>query len=142
MDLKSAKDVDLWLTKRLERPWSSEKVVQGITMDVIVLAEECFEGLDTNTKLGFIISFLAFRKINLQKMHENIYNILKKALQDPDVWVQIIAHQIISFLCKSDPDVPSTPYHEKVLESYEKISQLGRFLTKKQENNEEKRFNF
>ena len=127
--MKSARDVDLWLTKRLERPWSSEKITTGLSPDTIVLAEECFAGLDTNTKLNFLISFLAVRRPNMMKMKDNVENILKQAKEDTDTWVQIVSEVLMKKLIElpASPDTvqfPLLPTHEKFIESYQKISEI------------------
>ena len=119
--LRSAKDADLWLTKRLEKPWSSEKLSSSLTQEILKFSVECFPSLDSNTKLNLLLSFLCLRRPAVQKMKEELESIIKLGEGDTDTWVQIISKMIAPAIIDDAPICN----HEKFLQTCNTLKLAG-----------------
>ena len=91
VSIRSAKEADLWLTQQLEKPWSSERVVQVLTNEIVKFSVDSFDALDGQTKVNYLLAFPALRRPVLDAMRSDLDAILSKAERDSDPWVAIIA---------------------------------------------------
>jgi len=93
------RDVTIWLTSKLEEPWSSQKITSYITSDFLQNIKPRFSTLDTAIKTRFLLSFVNLKKKTLLELEKDITDILQIAQQDEDEWVQVMA-KILSAISK------------------------------------------
>jgi len=56
------RDIAIWLSSKLEEPWSSEKITSYLTSEMLQAIKLKFSGLETVIKLRVLFAFLGIRK--------------------------------------------------------------------------------
>lgn len=94
------RDVGLWLTSKLEEPWSSEKITSQITQELLSAIKPKFSALEPNIKIGLLFSFLALRRKQISELEEPIKSIIQIGIEDEDEWVKTVSRLLYSLLAK------------------------------------------
>ena len=84
------RDIEAWLSAKLEDAWSSEKLSSLLTNDILQHAKTKFSSMDTSIKLKLLQSFISLRKKPFKDMEEDVRSILQLAVNDEDEWVKIL----------------------------------------------------
>lgn len=85
------RDIEAWLTAKLEDPWSSEKIASLLTKDILIHIQAKFTTMDISLKLKLLFSIISLRKKPFKDLEEAILNIFQLAMGDEDEWVRILS---------------------------------------------------
>jgi hypothetical protein len=96
------RDISLWLSSKLEEPWSCEKISPFINVEVLQTSLSKFNTLEPNVKLGLLFSFLLLRKKSLLEVSKEIEEVLKAGKEDEDEWVRVISQLLTSSFVFND----------------------------------------
>ncbi len=94
-------DIENWLSTKLESPWSSEKISNMLTPQILQQLKSRFSMLETPIKLRLLFSFITLRKKLKQELEGDISDILKISSEDEDEWVKVIS-KMLSVLLKEE----------------------------------------
>jgi len=94
------RDVGLWLTSKLEEPWSSEKITAQISQELLSAIKPKFSSLEPNIKIGLLFSFLALRRKQITELETPIKDIIQIGIEDEDEWVKTVSRLLYSLLEK------------------------------------------
>ncbi|EFA78324.1 hypothetical protein PPL_08975 [Heterostelium album PN500] len=86
------RDVEGWLTSKLEETWSSEKLAPILTKDILQFCLLKFTKIDTLIRLKVLFSFLGLRKKQFQDLEMTINMLLQIADEEEDDWLKALAH--------------------------------------------------
>ena len=105
----------LWLHNKLgtsNDSWIGGSIVSQLSPDILVKIQHCFQDLQPQVKLKFLLSFFHIPRRNLEQWRRELENILTVAKDDSEPWVCMLAELMKTFpesgqLC-SDVIVPET----------------------------------
>jgi hypothetical protein len=115
------RDVAVWLSKKLESPWSAEDFAYLVTDEVLVAVTKKFSVLETQAKLGLMFSFVALRsKPMFESIVAHVRDIFDLAVQDPEEWVRVCASQLQEILAPK-PRINMLPENPHVEETFKNL---------------------
>lgn len=91
MTALAERDLRLWLTSKLDEPWSSSKISASFTKEIFQKILVHFPTLDPPIKLKLLFSLLALKKSSQQELKEEIQQLIELGKKDTSEWVRVIS---------------------------------------------------
>lgn len=89
--MQPERDIELWLSTKLDDPWGSEKLSSLLNKDILHAITTRFSLLDNSIKLKVLFSFLGIRKPIMKDLAPDIKEVMDVAAADDDEWVQVMS---------------------------------------------------
>jgi hypothetical protein len=93
-NLPIGRDVGIWLSTKLEEPWSSEKIVSFLTPELLDSIKPKWLSLEPSVKLKLLFAFVILRKRSVTELAAEINQIIELGLEDDDDWVRVISEML------------------------------------------------
>lgn len=91
MTALAERDLRLWLTSKLDEPWSSSKISASFTKEIFQKILIHFPTLDPPIKLKLLFSLLALKKSSQQELKDEIQQLIELGKKDTSEWVRVIS---------------------------------------------------
>ncbi|KAG9305486.1 hypothetical protein G9A89_006456 [Geosiphon pyriformis] len=87
-----------WLTTAREDPWTFPTTIgQNFSSPILRIFNQDWHTYDADTKLGILLSLLCIKKLHLQTLEQDMSQIIKTGIRDPDEWVRLTSEMVADF---------------------------------------------
>lgn len=95
-------EIELWLTTKLNADWSSERIANHLTTDIVGTFANQYERLkylETPVKLRLLMCCLSLKKKSLADMSQSFQTLVQKGMNDAeeDEWIRVISDILSSY---------------------------------------------
>jgi len=90
-------NVELWLSSKLQEPWSSEKISSLLTAEMLQDIRSKFTTMETQLKLKILFAMLSMRKIALKELEAQIQELLSIGRADNDEWISVFCEMFETY---------------------------------------------
>ncbi|KAF2075666.1 hypothetical protein CYY_003039 [Polysphondylium violaceum] len=94
--MNESRDIEGWLTSKLEEPWSSEKVSSLLTKEILQFFLSKFTKIDTIVRIKVLFSFLFLKKKQFGELESNINMLLAIADEEEDEWLKVLGQLLMN----------------------------------------------
>ena len=120
----NVQEIDLWLMRKLEEPWSSGNVSNLLDSQILEKVAEKWTLLEVGTKLKLLFSFLTLKPESKSKINEQIEKIVELGMKDEESeWVQVIS-EFFSLFSK-EGKINFDVQNEGFRNSFEKLNEAS-----------------
>jgi hypothetical protein len=120
-------DVTLWLTNKLEDPWSSEKISSSLSTEILQSVKLKFSLLESSIKIRLLFSFLSLRKKAISEMEKEIMDILQLGKEDEDEWVRVVAN-LLNSITLDRPIIPELHNMDAFVKTREDLQRARKYF--------------
>ena len=90
----ATRDIILWASNKLERPWSSPAFTPLLSKEVVDALLPRFSQLEPGVRMRVILSSISLRRAAMSELRDDLIRLTEHAKKDNDEWVRIVVRQI------------------------------------------------